>query len=276
MVEAAEERGKDGKGMEGTAFTRRMRDKTTELMMIEELGHETTRMTERLAVLRIATKHINLWIRQLEMKRKEMSELAGLMRLKEVEKEIENEKSLEKWAKRCSHHFTKMVKRKLFEEIDNMVWSGDEKEITQWCKRNKVYDEITDAEIEEIWREEDLSDDEPIRLNGKYVWETAKRVCDYINAHEELIIITSLGEYRVVMKKVMRVIKEAHNVERKRRQSSRKKMSDDARTRTQRAKSLICDIKRGRLGKEDVKNGLTRYLAGEAVKKSEWQQRWRR
>ena len=41
------------------------------------------------------------------------------------------------------------------------------------------------------------------------------RVCDYINAHEELIQITSVEEYRTVMKKMMRVIKEAHNVERK-------------------------------------------------------------
>ena len=243
-----------------------------ELMMVEELDHETSRMTESLAVLRIATKHINLWIRQLEMKRKEMAELAGLMKLEEVKKEIVNEKSLEKWAKRCSHHFTKMVKRMMFEEIDNMVWSGDEKAIAQWCKKNKVFDEITDAAIEEI-RREDLSDDEQIRLNGKFAWETAKRVCDYINAHEDLIRITTFVEYRVVMMKAMRVIKEAHNTERKRRQSSRKKKSDDAKTRTQRTKSLIFDIKRGRLGKEDVKNGLTRYLAGEAVKKSEWQLR---
>ena len=122
------------------------------MLNIEEIDEETSRMTGRLAVLRIATKHINLWTRQLEVKRIEMSELAGLMRLEEAKKEITNEKSLEKWAKRCSHHFAKKVKRILFEEIDNVVWSGDEKEIAQWCKRNKVYDEITDAEIEEIWQ----------------------------------------------------------------------------------------------------------------------------
>ena len=80
-----------------------------------------------------------------------MSELAGLMGFDEVKKEIENEKSLERWATRCSHHFTKNVKRMLFEEIDNMVLSGDEKEIAQWCKNNKVNDEITEEEIEEIW-----------------------------------------------------------------------------------------------------------------------------
>ena len=34
---------------------------------------------------------------------------------------------------------------------------------------NKVYDEITDNEIEEIWKRESPDDEEPVRLNGKYV-----------------------------------------------------------------------------------------------------------
>ena len=85
-------------------------------------------------------------------------------------------------------------------------------------------------------------DEEAIRLNGKYVWETAKRVCDFINTHEDLITITTFGEYREVMKKVMRVIKEDHNVERKRRQSSRKKKKGETKTRTQREKALISTI----------------------------------
>ena len=29
-------------------------------------------------------------------------------------------------------------------EIDNVVWGGDEKVIAQWCKGNKVFDEITE------------------------------------------------------------------------------------------------------------------------------------
>ena len=105
-------------------------------------------MVERIVVLRVATKHINLWVRQLEMKRKEVVQLAGLLKFNEVKKEVEEEKSLEKWAKRCTKYFTKRVKRMLFEEIDNMVWN-DGGEMAQWCKRNKVY-EITDSEIEEI------------------------------------------------------------------------------------------------------------------------------
>ena len=110
----------------------------------------------------------------------------------------------------------------LFEEVDNMVWSGKEKEIMEWRLKNKVLDEITEVEIDEIWKKEDPSEEEPVRLNGKYVWETAKRVCDFINAHEDLIQIATFAEYKKAMKKVMSVIKEAHNVERKRRQVARK------------------------------------------------------
>ena len=103
----------------------------------EDFDEEPTRMVERMAVLTISTKHINLWIRQLEMKRKEAIQLAWLMGFDDVRREIENEKSMEKWAKRCTTHFTKKVKRMLFEEIDNMVWSGDE-EIARWCAQNSV------------------------------------------------------------------------------------------------------------------------------------------
>ena len=129
-------------------------EKVKKLMNVEMLDEETTRMAKRMVVLRVATKHINLWIRQLEMKRMEMSELAGLMNLDEVKKEIEREKSLETWAKTATNHFTKKVKRMLYEMIDNMMWSGSENEMTSWCKRNKVYDEITEAEIEEMWKTE--------------------------------------------------------------------------------------------------------------------------
>ena len=66
----------------------------TEKINSDEGDEETTMMVERLAVLRIATKHVNMWIRQLEMKRKEMSELAGLMMLEETTKENLMKKSL--------------------------------------------------------------------------------------------------------------------------------------------------------------------------------------
>ena len=77
------------------------------MLSVEDLDEETTRMVERMVVLRISTKHINLWTRQLEMKRGEVIKLAGLMGLEGIRKEIEEEKSLERWAKRCSHHFGK-------------------------------------------------------------------------------------------------------------------------------------------------------------------------
>ena len=133
----------------------------------------------------------------------------------------------------------------LFGEIDNMVWSGREKEITSWCEMNKVYDEITENEIEEIWNREAPDHEEPIRLNGKFVWETAKRVCDFINAHEGLIRITTFGEYRVVMLKVMKVIREANLVERKRRRTTRNVNRDEINRRTQRAKTLIVAVRQG-------------------------------
>ena len=78
-------------------------------------------MTERLVVMRVSTKHINLWMRQLEMKRKEICQLVMLVSLEEVKKKVEKEKNLERWARRCADHFTKKVKKMLFEEIDNMV-----------------------------------------------------------------------------------------------------------------------------------------------------------
>ena len=79
----------------------------------------------------------------------------------------------------------------MYEKIDKRVWSGSENEISSWCKKNKVYDDITEKEIEEMWKADIPDTGEDIRLNGKFVWETAKRMCDFINAHDDLIHITS-------------------------------------------------------------------------------------
>ena len=102
-------------------------------------------------------------------------------------------KSLVKWGKKANNILAKKTKRIIYEEIDNMVWNGSEKEIGEWCKRNKVFDENAE-EIEEMWKRDQDDNDEAIRLNGKYVWETANRVCDFIS-HKELIHITTFGEY---------------------------------------------------------------------------------
>ena len=81
-------------------------------------------------------------------------------------------------------------------------------------------------------------------------------MCDFINAHEDLIHITTFGEYRDVMRRVMKVIKEAHNVEKKRRQTSRKRKREEVTIKTQRAKALIFDIRRGQLRKEEIERRL--------------------
>ena len=60
----------------------------------EDLDEETTGMIEKLVVLRVATMHINLWIRQLEMKRREVCELAELFGFEGVKKEVEKRNPL--------------------------------------------------------------------------------------------------------------------------------------------------------------------------------------
>ena len=54
------------------------------------------------------------------------------------------------------------------------------------------------------------------------------------------------------MMKVMIVIEEAQNVERKRRQTTRKKMTEEASKRMQRAKSLIAEIRRGEIRNREI------------------------
>ena len=88
-----------------------LKEKVTALLNEDVLDQDTIRDVERVVILKISTKHVNLWIRQLEMKRKENGELAGLMGFDEVKKEIGAEKNLEKWAKRCTNDFTRRVRR---------------------------------------------------------------------------------------------------------------------------------------------------------------------
>ena len=63
----------------GTPFMKTVLEEVAEAMNVEKLDEETTRMVERIIIMRISTKHINLWMRQLEMKRREIEELAGLI-----------------------------------------------------------------------------------------------------------------------------------------------------------------------------------------------------
>ena len=52
--------------------------KVAEMINVDVVDEEATMMVERIIVLRISTKHINMWIRQLEMKRrKRLASLLG-------------------------------------------------------------------------------------------------------------------------------------------------------------------------------------------------------
>ena len=100
-------------------------------------------------------------------------------------------------------------------------------------------------------------------------------MCDFINAHEDLIQITTFGEYRDAMRRVMKVIKEAHNVEKKRRQTSRKRKREEVTIKTQRAKALIFDIRRGQLRKEEIERKPEGYSASGAVERLKMRERVR-
>ena len=102
-------------------FVNKLIEKTIAVMNEEVLDQKkTVRHVERIVILGISTKHINLWIRQLELKRMETCHLAGLMGFDLVKNEIEMEKCLERRAKRTTNHFTKKTKRMLCQEIDIM------------------------------------------------------------------------------------------------------------------------------------------------------------
>ena len=139
-----------------------MKEKLEELTDVCVLEEETIRMAEETVLLRLSTKHNNLWVLQLEMKWNAICELAGLMGFEEVREEIEKEKTLQVWARRATNHFPRKTKRAIFEMTDNMVWSGDERSVAEWCKRNKVFDEITEDKIDEIRRRDDQDPEEPV------------------------------------------------------------------------------------------------------------------
>ena len=74
---------------ERSSFVKSVLEKIREIMKVDVLDKETTMTVERMVVLRLSTKHINLWTRQLETKRNEIRELTELLRVDEIKKEIE-------------------------------------------------------------------------------------------------------------------------------------------------------------------------------------------
>ena len=77
-----------------TVFMNKLLEEIKEMMNLDFLDEETALMTKRMGVIRISTKHINLWMRQLEMKRKAIGELAGPLKLDHIKQEVETVKSL--------------------------------------------------------------------------------------------------------------------------------------------------------------------------------------
>ena len=55
---------------DGTSVMIQLLEKTKNMINVHNLDEETSRMIKGLVVVRISTKHINPWMRQLEMKRK--------------------------------------------------------------------------------------------------------------------------------------------------------------------------------------------------------------
>ena len=82
-----------------------------------------------------------------------------------------------------------------------------------------------------------------------------QRECVTSQYWEELIRISTFVGYRHVMLLVRRVVKEAHNAK-KRRQNSHSKMSEEAIIMKWRAKTLVADMKRGRMMKEEIETRL--------------------
>ena len=94
---AEENQMKDG-ARERSSFVKKLTETIRRRMREDVLDKETTMTVERMVVLRLSTKHTNLWTRQLETKRNEIRQLTELLRVDEIKKEIEKE-SLVKWVK---------------------------------------------------------------------------------------------------------------------------------------------------------------------------------
>ena len=62
----------EGVTNERTSIVTELLERMIEMMRVESLDEETTKMIERLVVLRVSTKHVILWMRQFEIKKRDM------------------------------------------------------------------------------------------------------------------------------------------------------------------------------------------------------------
>ena len=49
-----------------------------------------------------------------------------------------------------------------------------------------MFDQISETEIEEIWKRETSDEDEVTSLNGKHDWKMVRRLCEFINVHDNI------------------------------------------------------------------------------------------
>ena len=70
-----------------------LNEKMMTMTKVDVLDDETVKNIERIVILRTSTKHINLWMRQLETKRNDIREFAELLKVDEIKKEIEKKEA---------------------------------------------------------------------------------------------------------------------------------------------------------------------------------------
>ena len=108
-----------------------------------------------------------------------------------------------------------------------------------------------------MWKN-DLDDGEDVRLNVQHVEATAERAYNFIEAQQDHIHITSLAESREATK-VKKEIEEAHNVEQKRRQTTKNEY-DEVKARTQKAKDFDCRHKKRGKSKDAIERRLAQIF----------------
>ena len=86
-TECDDENKMDGSRTDEGTFKKMLAEKMMTLTNVDVLDDETIKNIERMVVLRTSTKHINLWMRQLEMKRREMCELAEMLEFADIKRD---------------------------------------------------------------------------------------------------------------------------------------------------------------------------------------------
>ena len=175
----------------------------SEMNNVETLDEETIGIVSRIVLSQVSTKHINiinLWMRQQEIKKCQVLELAGLMGFEEI-KEFLKEKSLERRARRYTHFFTKKWNRMLYEEIDNVVWSGKENEMEDGTRTIMC---LMKSENEKSGRSRGEKPRKTVILSDSTANKSGKPPRVVTSSHTNSSSISLFGEYRVRREKCPR------------------------------------------------------------------------